>query len=404
MIIEPRTWGFLCTTAHPAGCAGNVREQIAATRRHGLRHDGPRRVLVIGASSGYGLAARITAAFGFGAATLGVFREKPDTARKPGSAGFYHAAAFEQQASAAGLVNVSLNADAFADATKARAIELVRDDLGGPIDLVIYSLAAPMRTLPDSGITVHTAIKPIGAAFHGTTIDTDANKLVAISVEAASDQEIADTVSVMGGDDWRRWIDALAAADLLAPDARTVAFSYLGPALTWPIYRAGTIGRAKAHLEQTVRTLDQSLARTGFARVAILKSIVTQASAAIPVIPLYLSVVRRVLREQGLEETAIDQQNRLFHDFLYPPAGRVPTLDEAGRLRLDERELSAPVQDACRALWPQLTDANLDTLTDYAGYKRAFLRLYGFARDDIDYGIDSDTQVVTAFHGVTPAD
>ena len=390
MIIQPRTWGFICTTAHPHGCAANVREAIAATRRLGRRDDGPRRVLVIGASSGYGLAARIAAAFGFGAATLGVFREKPGRARKPGSAGWYHAAALQDALREAGLRGASLQGDAFAHATKTQAMDLIRRELGGPVDLVIHSLAAPARTLPDSGDTVRTVLKPIGAAFRGTTIDTDADRLAAVTVEPADAREVADTVAVMGGDDWRLWIEALADADLLAPGARTLAFSYLGPELTWPIYRDGTIGRAKADLEATAATLDRHVGRDGFARVAVLKSIVTQASAAIPVIPLYLSVVRRVLREKGLQEDAIDQQNRLFRDYLYRADGRAPDLDGEGRLRLDDRELSAPVQDACMALWPRITDANLATLTDYPGYKQAFLQVYGFARDDVDYTADVD--------------
>ncbi|MDN5869336.1 MAG: trans-2-enoyl-CoA reductase family protein [Nitrococcus sp.] len=393
MIIEPRIWGFLCTTAHPAGCAANVRAAIAATRRLGTRNDGPTRVLVVGASSGYGLAARITAAFGFGAATLGVFKEKPAKKRKTASAGWYHAAAFQRMADEAGLTSFSLNADAFADATRERAMELIRNQLGGSVDLVIHSLAAPMRTLPATGETLHTVLKPIGKAFHGTTIDTDTDRLEQVSVEPANRQEIDDTVRVMGGEDWQLWIEALAGAGLLADAARTLAFSYLGPELTSPIYRHGTIGRAKAHLEQTARNLSRRCGRDDFARVAVLKSIVTQASAAIPVIPLYLSVVRRVLCERGLEEGAIDQQNRLFRDFLHPEREPAPPVDEAGRVRLDERELSDEVQAACRAIWPRIDNDNLAKLTDYAGYKRTFLNLYGFARDDVDYSVDVDPVV-----------
>ncbi|HEX7339146.1 MAG TPA: enoyl-ACP reductase FabV [Rhodanobacteraceae bacterium] len=392
MIIEPRIWGFICTTAHPAGCAANVRDAIARTRALGTRDDGPQRVLVIGASSGYGLAARITSAFGFGAATLGVFREKPPKARKSGSAGWYNAAAFEQAARAAGLPAVSLEADAFAPATKARAIELIKHELGGPVDLVVYSLAAPARTLAD-GSTAHTVLKPIGEPFHGLTIDTDSDRLHEVALEPASEHEVADTVRVMGGEDWRYWIEALANGDALAPHARTVAFSYLGPELTWPIYRHGTIGRAKEHLEHTASVLRKMLGRPDAARVALLKSLVTQASAAIPVIPLYLAVVRKVLAERGQRECAIDQQNRLFRDFLYPPGGRALVVDEAGRLRLDERELAPAVQRACREIWSRIDNDNLSGLTDYAGYKRAFARLHGFAREDIDYAADVDPLV-----------
>ena len=393
MIIEPRIWGFVCTTAHPLGCAANVRDAIAATRALGRREDGPRRVLVIGASSGYGLAARVTAAFGFGAATLGIFKEKPPRGQKTGSAGWYHAAEFQRQADAAGLNAVSLNADAFADATRARAAELIRAHLGGAIDLVVYSLAAPARTLPGGGQTLHTVLKPIGTPFSGVTIDTDNDCLSSAALEPATAAEIDATVRVMGGEDWQLWMDSLAGAGLLAPDARSVAFSYIGPELTWPVYRDGTIGRAKAHLEQTAAALCAAHGRDDFARVAVLKSIVTQASAALPVIPLYLSVVRRILHERGLEEDAIDQQNRLFRDVLYPRAGTAPMLDEQGRIRLDERELGAVVQDACRALWPRVDDRNLFELTDYAGYKNAFARLFGFARADVDYAADTSPVV-----------
>lgn len=400
MVIQPRTWGFICTTAHPEGCAANVREQIARVRDAGVRDDGPRRVLVIGASTGYGLAARISAAFGFGAATLGVFLEKPPKARKTASAGWYNAAAFEAEARRAGLTSVSLQADAFAHATRARAIELIATELGGSVDLVIYSLAAPVRQLPDSGETVRTALRPVGEPFHGVTIDTDKDRLAQVDVEPASDEEIRNTVAVMGGADWQLWIDALDAAGMLTPDARTVAFSYLGPELTWPIYRHGTIGVAKSHLEQSARAMSERAGRPDFARMAILKSIVTQASAAIPVIPLYLSVVSRILRERGLDEGAIEQQQRLFRDFLYP-AGDAAVSDDEGRLRLDERELAADIQDACKALWPRIDDANLFDITDYAGYKRQFLNLFGFERADVDYAADVDP--VVPFQPVTVA-
>ncbi len=392
MIIEPKTWGFVCTTAHPAGCAANVRQQIAHVRNAKRGGGGPRRVLVIGASTGYGLAARINAAFGHGAATLGVFLEKPPRGRKTASAGWYNSAAFEEEARRAGLASVSLNADAFAHETRQRAIELIRSQLGGPLDLVIYSLASPVRRMPDRGETVRTALRPIGQPFRGTTIDTDKDCLAEVCVEAASEQEIADTVTVMGGDDWALWMDALGDASLLADGARSVAFSYLGPELTWPIYRDGTIGRAKAHLEQVASAMCQRAGRDDFARVAVLKSIVTQASAAIPVIPLYLSVVSRVMRERGVDEGAIEQQTRLFADFLYPESGEA-RLDRNGRMRLDERELAPEVQNACLAIWPEITDDNLNQLADYAGYKRQFLNLFGFERDDIDYAAEIDPAV-----------
>ncbi len=389
MIVKPRIWGFICTTAHPQGCAANVQEQMEYTRAQGLRTDGPRRVLIIGASTGYGLAARITAAFGFGAATLGLFYEKPAKETKPGTAGWYNSAAFTALAREAGLKSLSINGDAFSDAARAQALDLVRRELGGPVDLVIYSLASPARRRPGGETVAHTALKPIGAAYHGKTIDTDKDLLAAVDLEPANPQEIEDTVTVMGGEDWALWIDALAGAGLLAAGAKTLAFSYIGPEVTWPIYWHGTIGRAKQHLEETAKALRARHAAQGIdARVAILKSIVTQASAAIPVIPLYISFVFKVMKQKGLHEGAIEQMNRLFREQLYRPDRKPAVLDAEGRLRLDDSELRSDVQEACKALWPQVSDANLLELTDYAGYKESFLKQFGFARSDIDYEAD----------------
>ena len=387
MIIKPRIWGFICTTAHPVGCGLNVREQAQVTRVLGLRDDGPKRVLVIGASTGYGLAARITAAFGFGADTLGVFFEKPPRETKTGTAGWYNSAAFHALAHEAGLKAISINGDAFSNAVRARAIECIRHDLGGPVDLMIYSLASPVRRLPDSGEMAHTALKPIGTSYTGKTIDTDKDMLTEISVPPATDEEIDGTVRVMGGEDWELWIEALAHGGCLAPGAKTLALSYLGPEVTWPIYWHGTIGRAKQHLEDTARRLRSSEGGVD-ARVAVMKSIVTQASAAIPVIPLYVSLVFRVMKQKGLHEGAIEQMNRLFRDELYRQDRRAPVIDAEGRLRLDDRELSADVQRACKELWPQVTGENFRALSDYVSYKRDFLRLFGFARDDVDYEAD----------------
>lgn len=387
MIIKPRVWGFICTTAHPEGCARNVRGQAEVARAAGGRADGPKRVLVVGASTGYGLAARITAAFGFGAATLGVFFEKPGRDSKTGTAGWYNSAAFHALAREAGLKAVSINGDAFSHAARERAIECIRRDFGGPVDLLIYSLASPVRRLPDSGGVAHTALKPIGEAYTGKTIDTDKDLLTEVTVPPASEQEIAETVQVMGGEDWLLWVEALSKAGCLAPGARTLALSYVGPEVTWPIYWHGTIGRAKQHLEDTARHLRQQ--RGMEARVAVMKSIVTQASAAIPVIPLYVSLVFRVMKQQGLHEGAIEQMNRLFREQLYREDGRTADTDEQGRLRLDDRELGADVQQACKELWPRVSGANLMEITDYAGYKRDFLRLFGFARDDVDYEADA---------------
>jgi len=387
VIIKPKVWGFICTTAHPQGCELNVREQIAYTRAQGVSEDGPKRVLVIGASTGYGLAARITAAFGFGAATLGLFFEKPGRGAKTGTAGWYNSAAFHRAAAEAGLVSLSINGDAFSDEAKRRAAELIRGGLGGPVDLVIYSLASPARRLPGTETVAHTALKPIGERFRGKTIDTDQDRMMEVDLPPATEDEIRETVAVMGGEDWALWIEALAREGLLAPGARSLAFSYIGPEVTWPIYWHGTIGRAKSHLEATARSLREK--HPGLdARVAVLKSIVTQASAAIPVIPLYVSLVFKVMKQRGLHEGAIEQMNRLFRDALYPGDGRAPPLDAEGRLRLDDRELRAEVQQACKDLWPSVNDATLLKLTDYAGYKQNFLQQFGFSRSDVDYEAD----------------
>jgi len=388
VIVKPRIWGFICTTAHPTGCAANVREQIAAVQ--GLKGTGPKRVLVIGASTGYGLAARITAAFGYGAATLGVFYEKPGKDNKPGSAGWYNTAAFDAAAKQAGLVSLNLNGDAFSDAARAKAIQMIREDLGGPVDLVIYSLASPQRRKPGSETPAHTILKPIGAPYDGRTIDTDKDQLADVHLSPANEQEIADTVTVMGGEDWALWLDALYAAGVMAKDAKTLAFSYIGPEVTWPIYWHGTIGRAKQHLEETAKALRAR--HPGLeARVAILKSIVTQASAAIPVIPLYVSIVFKVMKQLGLHEGAIGQMRRLFSERIY--GGTPPALDAEGRLRLDEREMLPEVQEACKRLWPSVTDATLLQITDYAGYKQDFLKNFGFSRDDVDYEAEVATRL-----------
>jgi enoyl-[acyl-carrier protein] reductase/trans-2-enoyl-CoA reductase (NAD+) len=394
VVIKPRVWRFICTTAHPLGCELNVLDQIDATRSLGRRADGPKRVLIIGASTGYGLAARITAAFGFGAATLGIFFEKPGREAKTGTAGWYNSAAFDKSAKQAGLYSRSINGDAFSHATRACAIDLIQREMGGQIDLVIYSLASPARRLPDSGEVIRTALKPTGSAYTGKSIDTERDAIVEVSIEPATQQEIDDTIKVMGGEDWALWIAALRDAGVLAKQAKTVAFSYIGPEATWPIYWHGTIGRAKQHLEETATGLRRRFETEGLsAHVAILKSVVTQASAAIPVIPLYISLVFRIMKAKGLHEVPIDQQNRLFREFLYRQDRQAPPTDAQGRLRLDDRELSADVQDSCKQLWPQVSDANLLTITDYAGYKRDFLNLFGFSREDVDYQADVPADV-----------
>lgn len=388
MIIKPKVRGFICVTAHPIGCERNVAEQIATTKA--AIHDdgkGPQRVLVIGASTGYGLASRITAAFGYGAATLGVFFEKPSSEDKPGTAGWYNAAAFDQFAKAEGLYAKSINGDAFADETRARAIEIIKAEMGGPIDLVVYSLASPVRKLPGSGELVRSALKTIGDTFTASSVDTNKDVVIQASVEPATAQEVQDTVTVMGGEDWALWIDALAAAGVLAKDAKTVAYSYIGTEITWPMYWHGTLGQAKQHLDNTAKALRARHAGLD-ARVGVMKSVVTQASAAIPVIPLYVSIAFKIMKEKGIHEGCIEQANRLFHDRFYRADGAATPLDAEGRVRLDDWELRTDVQDACKALWPTVTTETLKQITDYAGYKHEFLKLFGFDRSDVDYEQD----------------
>lgn len=397
MIIKPKVRGFICTTTHPTGCAMNVLEQIQATRaalgERRAADAGPKKVLVIGASSGYGLAARITAAFGYGASTLGVFFEKPGSEKKPGTAGWYNAAAFDRYAKEEGLYSKAINGDAFAHETRDKAIEMIKQDLG-EIDLVVYSLASPVRKLPDSGELKRSALKPIGETYRATAIDTNKDAIIEAEVEPASEQEIADTIQVMGGEDWELWIDALDEAGVLAKGARSVAFSYIGTEITWPIYWHGALGKAKEDLDRAAGAIDKRLAESGGgANVAVLKSVVTQASAAIPVMPLYIAMVYKVMKEQGLHEGPIDQLNRLFRDRLYADAA--PETDAAGRLRLDDWELRDDVQQACKELWPKVTSDNLFEITDYAGYKHDFLKLFGFERDDVDY--DAEVEPVADY-------
>ncbi|NKF23769.1 enoyl-ACP reductase FabV [Solimonas marina] len=404
MIIHPKVRGFICTTTHPLGCERNVLEQIEATRAQGVRSDGPKKVLVIGASSGYGLAARITAAFGFGADTLGVFFEKPGSEKKAGTAGWYNSAAFDKFAKADGRYSRSINGDAFSDDARAKVIELIKSDMGGQVDLVVYSLASPVRKLPTTGEVKRSALKPIGQTYTATAIDTNKDMIIQASVEPASDQEIEDTVTVMGGQDWELWIDALSSAGVLAPAARTVAFSYIGTEITWPIYWHGALGRAKADLDATAKRLDAKLqASGGHANVAVLKSVVTQASAAIPVMPLYISMVYKIMKEKGLHEGTIEQLNRLFRERLYREDGQPPVRDDEQRLRLDDWELRDDVQGPCKALWPQVTTENLFELTDYASYKQEFLKLFGFTRSDVDYDADVDPDVRFDCLELTPA-
>ncbi|KKO48577.1 trans-2-enoyl-CoA reductase [Arsukibacterium sp. MJ3] len=385
MVIQPKIRGFICTNAHPLGCAENVKQQISYVKQQGPVVNGPKNVLVIGASTGYGLASRITAAFGSGANTLGIFFEKAPSDNKTGSAGWYNTAAFEQAASAEGLWNKHLNGDAFTDELKAEAINLIRSEMG-KIDLVVYSLAAPRRKDPVSGEIYSSVLKPIGQAYTAKTLNTTKREIEDVSVEPANDDEIFNTVKVMGGEDWERWLDQLHAAGVLAENCQTVAYTYIGKKLTWPIYGKATIGKAKEDLDRAAEAISSELsALKAKAYVASLKALVTQASSAIPIMPLYISLLYRVMKEQGSHEGCIEQINGLFRQGLYSSS---PLLDEAGRLRMDGKELADEVQDKVAALWGQVTTETIDSLTDYQGYHTEFLHLFGFGFNDVDYDAD----------------
>jgi len=389
MIIQPRVRGFLCTTTHPEGCRENVRRQIANVQAGGDIEGGPKRVLVLGASTGYGLASRITAAFGASAATIGVFFEKPGSERKPGTAGWYNAAAFHEQAEAAGLYAKSINGDAFSDEVKAQVIELIKADLG-QIDLVVYSLAAPRRTHPRTGVVHTSTLKPIGSDTTQKGVNTDKEAIQEYHLEAATQEEIDNTVAVMGGEDWQMWIEALDEAGVLAAGAKTTAYTYIGEKITWDIYWHGTIGAAKKDLDKRVLAIRERLAAIGGdARVSVLKAVVTQASAAIPAMPIYLAILFKVMKARGEHEGCIEQVNRLFRDSLYGSAG----YDEEGRLRAVDLELNPEVQSAVEAIWGQIDTDNLKTLSDFAGYRQEFLQLFGFEVDGVDYDADVNPDV-----------
>ncbi|EKO3541379.1 trans-2-enoyl-CoA reductase family protein [Vibrio fluvialis] len=393
MIIKPKIRGFICTTTHPVGCEANVKEQIAYTKAQGPIKNAPKRVLVVGSSSGYGLSSRIAAAFGGGAATIGVFFEKPGTDKKPGTAGFYNAAAFDKLAHEAGLYAKSLNGDAFSNEAKQKAIELIKQDLG-QIDLVVYSLASPVRKMPETGELVRSALKPIGETYTSTAVDTNKDVIIEASVEPATEQEIEDTITVMGGQDWELWMQALEEAGVLAEGCKTVAYSYIGTELTWPIYWDGALGRAKMDLDRASAALNAKLAaKGGSANVAVLKSVVTQASSAIPVMPLYIAMVFKKMREEGIHEGCMEQIFRLFNERLYKEDGSAPETDEKNRLRLDDWELRDDIQQHCRNLWPQITSENLKELTDYELYKEEFLKLFGFGIEGVDYDADVNPEV-----------
>ena len=390
MVIAPKIRGFICTTAHPDGCAQHVAEQIAVVKKRGLLADGPKKVLVIGSSTGYGLSSRIAAAFGSDAATIGVFFEKPGELEKCGTAGWYNTVAFEKQAKAAGIYARSFNGDAFSDEIKAEVISAIKEDLG-KVDLVIYSLASPRRTDPKSGDVYKSVLKPVGDSYSAKNLNTTTGVVSPITIEPAEGDDIAQTIAVMGGEDWELWTDALLAAGVLADGVKTVAYSYIGPSVTWPIYKNGTIGLAKEDLERAQRALDEKLAPLhGKAWVSVNKALVTQASSAIPVVPLYISLLYRVMKADGTHEDTIEQMDRLLRDRLY---NGDPRPDEAGRIRVDDWEMAAAVQKLVGERWDQVNTENLSEFGDFDGYQSSFLRLFGFGLDGVDYSADSDPGV-----------
>lgn len=390
MIIKPKIRGFICATAHPKGCAAHVLEQIEYAKKHTLAKQG-QRVLVIGSSAGYGLASRITAAFSGKSPTIGIFFEREPTEKKPGTAGWYNGATFDKTATASGLYAKSVNSDAFSKETKEFVTQLIREDLG-QVDLVVYSLASPVRKMPDTGEMVRSVLKPIGKPFRANAIDTNRDIVIEAEIDPATETEIKNTIKVMGGQDWKLWLDALEQGDVLAPGCQTLAYSYIGTDITWPIYWHGTLGRAKQHLDRVAQSLDAHIQEkyAGKACIAILKSAVTQASAAIPMMPLYLSIVMKVMKERGLHEGPIEQIVRLFETGIYTDTA---TLDSEFRIRLDDWELRDDVQQVCRKVWPEVTTENLYELTDYAAYKHEFMKLFGFDINGIDYDADINPRV-----------
>ena len=392
MIIKPRVRGFMCITTHPTGCEANVLNQINYIKSQPAL-DIPKRVLVIGSSTGYGLAARIAAAFGGGASTLGIFFEKPGSERKPGTAGWYNSAAFHKFADSEGLYAKSINGDAFSSDVKQQTIDIIKQDLG-QVDLVIYSLAAPRRQHPITGEVFNSTLKPVGKDVTMLGINTDKEQIQEFSLEAATQQEIDDTVAVMGGEDWQMWIDALDSAGVLAEGAKTTAFTYIGEKITWDLYWDGTIGQAKKDLDKKVLDIRDKLeAKGGDARVSVLKAVVTQASSAIPIMPLYLAMLFKQMKLANTHEGCIEQLYRLFSECLF---NHNPRLDEDGRLRVDELEMDAAIQDVVAQNWAAISNDNLTEYADLEGYKKEFLNLFGFEVQDVDYQADVNPEVEIA--------
>tara|TARA_Y100000815_G_scaffold274325_1_gene308034 strand:+ start:847 stop:2064 length:1218 start_codon:yes stop_codon:yes gene_type:complete len=392
MVVKPKVRSFICTTAHPEGCAKNVSEQITYVENQGYI-DGAKNVLIIGASTGYGLASRIVSAYACGANTLGVAFEKPSNGKKTASAGWYNTAAFEHAAHEKGLYAKTINGDAFSDEIKQQVIDIIQQEMNGKVDLIIYSLASPVRKDPQSGELHRSALKPIGEVFNNKTVDVMKGEVTEVTIEPATEAEIADTVKVMGGEDWQLWIDKLLAADVLDKGCTTIAYSYIGPELTHAVYKNGTIGQAKVDLEKTAKKLNKELnnAVGGHAYISVNKALVTQASAAIPVVPLYMSLLFKLMKAQNLHEGCIEQIYRLFKDKLYTK--KTLLLDENDRIRIDDWEMKSEIQDAILPLWLAVTTENLKEISDIAGYQNDFYQLFGFNRDDVNYDQEVDIAV-----------
>ncbi len=391
-VVKPRVRGFICITAHPEGCAAQVREQIAYVKSRPRLSDGPKSVLVIGASTGYGLASRIAAAFGSGAATLGIFFERPGEGDKPGSPGWYNSVGFHQEAKKHGLKAFSLNGDAFSADLKQKAIEIIKNKMpGGKVDLVVYSLASPRRTTPD-GTTYKSVLKPTGAPFHAKNLDTDRKVVNEVTLETATADDIQQTVKVMGGEDWEWWMQGLDQAQALAHGCQTVAYSYIGPQVTWPIYKDGTIGKAKEDLERAGKKIDALMKlHRGRAFVSVNKAVVTQASSAIPVVPLYVSLLFKIMKQKGNHEGCIEQIQRLFEKQMYN--GNALDFDEQGRVRIDDWEMAPDIQKAVFEVWPQVTTENLEQHADFAGYQSDFLKNFGFGVTGVNYDAPTELEL-----------
>jgi enoyl-[acyl-carrier protein] reductase/trans-2-enoyl-CoA reductase (NAD+) len=387
MVIKPKVRGFVCVTSHPAGCAAHVEEQINYVKAKGPIENGPKKVLVIGASTGYGLASRIASAFGSQAATVGVFFERPSEEGRSATPGWYNTIAFTRAARAAGLYARNFNGDAFSNELKQQVLAAIKADLG-QVDLVVYSLASPRRTHPTTGAVHKSVLKPVGTSYTNKTVDTDKGVVSDITIEPASEAEIADTITVMGGEDWEMWMNALADGGLLAPGATSVAYSYIGPEVTWPIYKNGTIGLAKNDLEKSARKIDALLKAHGYGRafISVNKALVTQASSAIPVVPLYISLLYKIMKARGTHEGCIEQIQRLFATQMYH--GSALSFDDGGRVRIDDLEMRPEIQAEVARIWPTVTTGNLADLTDIAGYRQEFLKLFGFGLPEVDYDAD----------------